>query len=244
MDEHEIHQLKDLSLQTRLTGDGTPLACIVIPARESYQRLAQSIQHTVYASSGVHLPIRLDTETSLEEIRQTNVITLGNLADNRLIETLYYRWYTLVDRSYPGAGGYVLHTVHDPWGTGKNVIVLGASDPEGMGKAAADFQQRLPSVSPITLDRLHHVTFGSSLQPVQDYLMRLIDEPLQGDWGFGLRGELIGLYGLYHFISGVDVFAERFREGLLKMVELAPEQTPEVQVHLRFFSKMILWDLV
>ncbi|MBI4550817.1 MAG: PQQ-like beta-propeller repeat protein [Candidatus Latescibacteria bacterium] len=244
MHDDEIRQLKDLSLHTRLTGDSAPLACIVIPSGEPYPRLAQAIQRTVRAASGVQLPIRFDTDMLPEEVRQTNVIVLGNLADNRLIETLYYQWYTLVDRSYPGPGGYVLHTIHDPWGTGRNVIIVGASDVEGIENAAAEFQQRLPSTKDITLDRLHHVTFGSSLQPVQDYLLHLIDQPLQGDWGFGLRGELIGLYGLYYLISGIDAFAERFREGLLTMVELAPEQTPEVQVHLRFFSKMILWDLL
>ena len=244
MQELPIQQLKNLSLKTELTGDGIPLTCLVIPSRAPYQDLARSIQKTVQACSGAQLPIRFDTEISPEEMRQTHVVALGNLADSRFIEILYYQWYTLVDRTYPGANGYVLHTVHDPWGTGKNVIVVGASDERGMEKAVAEFQRQLPVARTIALDRLHQVEFGANLQSLEDHLLRLADKPSEGDWGFGLQGKQIERCGLYYFISGLEVFAEWFREGFLSMAQAAPEQTPEIQVHLRFFTKVILWDLL
>jgi hypothetical protein len=70
------------------------------------------------------------------------LIVLGNFADNPTIERLYYHWYTIVDARFPGPGGYFLQTVHDPYGSGQNVVVVGASDDEGLARAATEFVAR------------------------------------------------------------------------------------------------------
>ena len=65
-----------------------------------------------------------------------NLIALGNRSTNALISALYDGFYTLLDLKYPGSGGHVVRTLHDPFATGHNAILVGGSDPEGVATAA------------------------------------------------------------------------------------------------------------
>ncbi len=72
---------------------------------------------------------------------QGTVIALGNMLDNELLTRLYWSRYCYEDAQFPGTDGYTVHTVFDPhhWGGGHNVVVLGASRPEQLGKAVDRF---------------------------------------------------------------------------------------------------------
>lgn len=54
-----------------------------------------------------------------------NQIALGNRSISRTIEHLYNLYYCLLDLKYPGPEGYVVRTLHSPFGDGKNVIFAG-----------------------------------------------------------------------------------------------------------------------
>jgi hypothetical protein len=73
------------------------------------------------------------------------VIALGNMLDNELLSRLYWNRYCYEDALFPGPDGYTVHTVYDPhpWGGGHNVIVLGASRPQQLGKAVERFLELL-----------------------------------------------------------------------------------------------------
>ena len=72
-----------------------------------------------------------------------HAVAVGNMLKNKLTERLYCLWYTFEDCWYPGSGGWVVRTVHDPWGTRKNVIVLAGSDDAGTAEAVEHFAQML-----------------------------------------------------------------------------------------------------
>lgn len=59
--------------------------------------------------------------------RPSSILAIGCLADNALIEGPYYRFRTIVDRWYPGVGGFAIQPVA-PAGEGEPaILVLGAS---------------------------------------------------------------------------------------------------------------------
>jgi hypothetical protein len=120
-------------------------AALVIPDRPAYLALAQRIQSAIHQQTGSQLPLYRDTQVDPWLPPPQNLILLGNLLENRLFAPLYARRKTFVDNRYPGKGGYVLQTVHDPWGSGCNVIVVGGSDSRGvaLGRGSSLVSARL-----------------------------------------------------------------------------------------------------
>ena len=119
------------------------LASIATPIDGSADSCAEEIARAVQEHCGVQLPIvRGD-----QPIKTQHVLALGCLANNPFIEALYLRWQTLVDRWYPGSGGYVLQTVARTQCLRGSALVLGGSDAQGVTAATAAF---LPILSAST----------------------------------------------------------------------------------------------
>jgi outer membrane protein assembly factor BamB len=73
------------------------------------------------------------------ELERQNLVLVGNAWNNRAIFRLYIRELALCDDRYPGPGGWIVRTVCSPWTAGSNAVIVGASDPDGLGGAAARF---------------------------------------------------------------------------------------------------------
>jgi len=118
-----ITKLKTLHLATPIVSDGQPLAKLVVPQGNAALRaVAEKIRQRVAEHTGAQLSI-VEASDSIDfrAPPETHLIAVGCFADNPLLRVLYYQFYTLVDRWYPGKGGYALHTVHDPWETAEQV---------------------------------------------------------------------------------------------------------------------------
>lgn len=59
------------------------------------------------------------------------------------MSSLYDLHFSLIDLEYPGASGYNVRSVHNPFGDGKNVILVGGSDATGVGRATDVFLEEL-----------------------------------------------------------------------------------------------------
>lgn len=129
-------ELRDLHRTTHLVSDGRATAAIVIPASGEYGDAADHIQAAIRESTGVDVPILDDGDTRASLPPAQNLIVLGNRSTNGTLSELYDRFYTLLDLKYPGRHGYVLRSVHNPFGNGYNVILVGGSDPVGVQRAA------------------------------------------------------------------------------------------------------------
>lgn len=150
-----IEHLKPLYPATPLVVDGVARAVIVRPASPEWAAAAAQVQAALAQRSGVQLPVLTDAEVvdsrrhlDLAALGGRQVIALGNMGRNRLLGVLWTGDYLFEDDAFPGAGGWVVRSIHDPFANGTNVIELGASTPSAV-LAAAD-------------QLLAHVTTGST----------------------------------------------------------------------------------
>ncbi|MCD6360512.1 MAG: VCBS repeat-containing protein, partial [Armatimonadetes bacterium] len=101
---------------------------------------------------GVALPVKPIDEATGEDLAARTCIIAGNLGTDALSMRLYARRLIYSDAAFPGAGGHELRTVHDPWGTGRNVIYLGGSDPEGVRAAGESLLAMIEPGGDVVLD--------------------------------------------------------------------------------------------
>jgi hypothetical protein len=163
----EITRLKNLHLETVLVRKGIPNAVIVVPKSGFLARQADTVAAAIKARTGCAVAIVSDATVPEEILKSRNVIALGNMATNRFIGHLYRQWQVILDLSYPGRGGYVVRTLHNPYGTGRNVVFLGSSDEAGVADAVAVFVKRLGTADngTLSLGRLMDIRLGQGMNP-------------------------------------------------------------------------------
>ncbi len=136
-------KLKDLCLTTHLVRDRKPTVSIVSPTSGAYDDQAAAIAQAIEEIAGVQPPIVGDDAPQASVPIAGNLIVLGNRSTNRTIEELYNRYFCLLNLRYPGKGGSVVRTLHNPFGGGHNVVFAGGSDVAGVEAAAAQLIARL-----------------------------------------------------------------------------------------------------
>jgi hypothetical protein len=135
----EVTQAKRLYRETPLVRDGRAEAVLVVPSGEPFDALSQQIQAAVKRATSVELPVLRPAEATPARLAGTQAVLLGNVCNNRAMQPLYGLLYTSVDDAYPSDDGYLVHTVHDPWGTGHNAVVVGAATAKGLARAVEAF---------------------------------------------------------------------------------------------------------
>ncbi|MCK4303311.1 MAG: hypothetical protein KAY24_03655, partial [Candidatus Eisenbacteria sp.] len=136
-------KLKALYLTTELVKQGKPNVTLITSASGVYDEQASRIQQIIETRSGVKVPIATDDSPAAAVPIQGNLIVLGNRSTNKTIGELYNRYYTLLDLRYPGPEGYVVRSLHNPFGDGRNVVFVGGSDAVGVGAAAEVFIEKV-----------------------------------------------------------------------------------------------------
>jgi outer membrane protein assembly factor BamB len=155
---------------TPLVAAGRAEALIVRPADPGYEAAARALADGLREAGGVEVPIetderaRADLPALLGEMKQTTVLLLGNVGNNRALLPLYSHAACYADAVFPGPGGYELRTVCDPWGTGKNVIAIGASDTAGAEAGVRALLARLQPGADLVLPRTVEVTLGAEAE--------------------------------------------------------------------------------
>lgn len=161
-----LERVKKLHPQTPLVSDGRALAIIVVGSSPVHAAQAQRIQRAL----GIPLDILeaadvVDADFRLKTAhRKTHHwVLLGDINSNPALVHLYAQRYVIVDAQFPGDGGFLLKTVSDPWGTGKNALVIGAGDDAGLS-AAVDKLLSLPEIAhakgSVTLPALAVLEYG------------------------------------------------------------------------------------
>ncbi|NIP23493.1 MAG: hypothetical protein GWN67_05125, partial [Phycisphaerae bacterium] len=140
-------KLKDLHITTELVSRGKPNITVIAPASGIYEKQATRIQKRITELTGVQVPVRFDDSPVGTVPIRGHLIVLGNRSTNRTIGELYNRYYTLLDLRYPGPGGYVVRTLHNPFGDGNNVIFVGGSDLLGVEAATDTLIAQLKRIS-------------------------------------------------------------------------------------------------
>ncbi len=205
---------RDLKINTVLVEAGRPRAVIVTPDTAEYRALAARINQVVEDKSGVILPVLRDSAYASVDHLNQHVILLGNRDVNRTAENLYNRFYTLIDAKYPGKGGAVVRSVHDPFGNGGNVITVAGSDFDGDQSAVEKFVAILDALvfsNHLTLGYLADITLGEGLIPPESAVEAKVWEnsPAAGDtdpYGWTQVSKNLALF----YMTGDEKFAREF----------------------------------
>ncbi|MFT5376647.1 MAG: hypothetical protein ACI906_003485 [Candidatus Latescibacterota bacterium] len=139
-------------------------ASIVTPVDGSANSCAEQIAHTLQAQYDLSLPVVCGNQP----IKTRHAIALGCLANNPFIEQLYLRWQTLVDRWYPGSGGYVVQTIARAPSIEGCALLLGGSDAQGVAAATAEFLPILSASANGELPWLLKVRLATGHKPLPE----------------------------------------------------------------------------
>lgn len=184
--------------------------------------------------------------------REKHVIACGNLANNRAIQRLYTARCCFVDTCFPGANGYLVKSISDPFGYGRNCIVAGASFDDGMETALEVFGDIVAGCSG-SLDRVHAASSGGNLPRLPDASEtdRMVRDDLK-IWGTGwsaspFRGGNLLSYLWYHYLTDHPVWARAAVEILKGSIEpWRAECRAHPEAYHCFFNLHLyihLWDL-
>lgn len=150
----DVKQAHKLTRETPLVAAGKPLAMIVAPAGQEWSAVAADVAATIKQASGTDLPIKAADQVTNAQMSEGAVILLGNVANNRAMLYPYSHLMTFADGVFPGAGGYELRSICDPWGKGSNMVIIGASDLAGAKAGVAAFKKLLKPAADLTLARV------------------------------------------------------------------------------------------
>jgi hypothetical protein len=159
--------LRRLDFDLALVKDGEANAIVVTPADGSLDSHARQIVACIRTRWGVTLDIVSDTAAT-QRAQKGHVLALGCLANNRLIASVYHRFNTLVDRWYPGAGGWVLQTILSPDRMGDHMLVVGGSDVDGVALATQKLLSELEDTSEGRLPWRLDVQLGDDHLPLPE----------------------------------------------------------------------------
>lgn len=258
----DIDRAKPLFLETPFVENGTATAVIITPERPAYLAQARKIQQAIFARTGVQLDLLYDTACDPWQPAATHQILLGNLMDNAVVAPLYHRNYIAADAHYPGIGGHVLRTVHDPWGTGCNVILAGGSDVAGVTTSVerllAALQQDesklwVPALldvdlTPEFLARFPELTAEPDAA-FREQEMAQAQEMLETGAHGGITDPL-GRAGFYYYVTGKTGWAELFKSLAFLMYEDFQKGREQyggawgMDADFRLSTMLPAWDLV
>ncbi|HCN06672.1 MAG TPA: hypothetical protein DIT01_01985 [Lentisphaeria bacterium] len=232
-----ITRLKPLHLETFLGNLQKPEACIV--AGDAYGELGKDLQQRIENATGIKLPLVSERKAMAGLGRQGNIIALGQFGNNKLIKHFYFRWYLVVDGMQPGAGGYVLQTVHNPDNLGINLLIAGGSDRAGVAKAADRLMANIEKYG-TTLPRLFEVEMGAGKAFVEERGKEALDPEREWPTYSQHAEEFLGEAAMLYVYTGDETYAALFKEHLIEWLERGDYYSATDD----FFRPMVSWDLV
>ncbi|MFO8081557.1 MAG: hypothetical protein R6V07_14810 [Armatimonadota bacterium] len=257
--------LKPLHLQTELVRDGK--ATVTIAASGRYYAQSHQIAAAIERITGVRPEIVRDTDDVAAvpadgEGLDRNFILLGNRSTNAMLEELYNRFYTLLDLRYPGEGGSVVRTCHNPFGDGHNLIYVGGSDDEGVASATETLVARLEDAGgrqgALTIDRLAEITPGEGVEFPRNPAEIEIWDASAGYRSVGYFGwNSISKHAAAYYMTGDEYHAREFIR-LAFPDDQAKEQIAEIDgerienkdnplggaYHYNAHMMILFWDLI
>ena len=232
---------------------GSPDCVIVCPAIPALRAAASDLADALEQRAGRRPGILPDTATP-GELGAGPVLVLGDITENRLARTLYLTAYDFADLAWPGAGGHVLRTVRDPFGTGAHAIIIAGSDADGAVAAARELAARVPA-SGLALPYTNVVKLGLYAEETRGWTENLLlpeapeevwrRKPLYGSWAFM---EKIGKAAVGYLRTGDERYLAAFRREfcflLTDTVYRNKTEGGRIMLHSLIDALLVPWDLV
>ena len=211
-----IEKVRELSRQTVLVDAGRAAGAILVPPGAAWRRLGEKIRAKVRSLSAAELPLVTD---AADVPKGASIVAVGPMTNNELVARLHFNRYVRVDAACPGAGGYVLWTVAEPYGLARkqNVLVVAGSDAAGDAAAVEAFCRLLACrARTVRVPQLHTVFPRRSIAPSGR------DVPRK-QWGYDWdRNRLAGFSKWYlskWLETGDLAAAELARKEILKVAD-------------------------
>ena len=221
--EQVIAKLKPLHRETPLVTASKANALIVIPDEgDEYRALGLQVKEAITKATGAALQMKTGAEMG-ENTPDQHVILLGNMDNNPFAQRLYWQRYIACDLDYPGPDGYVVRTACDPWGTGKNVIMLGGSDAAGVQRAVTAFLPRITKGKDLVVPLLLDIKLNG--------VETITEEKLEAEWDYYKKKYLdakslwygcerpVHRLGYDYYLTGVEEYAKIYNEVIKRWME-------------------------
>ena len=180
-----------------------------------------------------------DLKTKGDHFRRTNLIVLGNINSSRTVALLYGNRYCFVDGNYPGGDGFVVRTIHDPFGHGKNVVLLGGSSTRGIERAVEWLLPRLKGRD-ISLGRIVHVDGGVGRSSWEGMSAEEFEGRLARR---NIRYTITAGLDCYTTNAG-DLLIERFKRLFRACTEPCLKKPHDYHVTWRTGALVPVWDVI
>lgn len=138
----DIRALAPLHLETLLCADGAPAARIFTDGRSDLCDAAGAICQMLTELGAPAPPVHFADEFDLLDLAASHAIVLGGAHENSAAALLSDRGWLDADRRFPGPGGWVVRTVHNPAGLGHNILQI-VADTATQERALAALRERL-----------------------------------------------------------------------------------------------------
>lgn len=238
-----VTRLKDLHIQTTLASRGQARGVIVSPAHAGYDEVAKMIQSKIGGMAGVRLDITNPAGLSDDVLKGHNVILLGNAPDNEFVRRLVWeRW--IFDTWYPGDEGYVVRSIHNPFGHGKNIIFVGGENAATVRAAAVKFINMLKPADPLNVGWIMTFETDKRGETVTQATVKRCTEQAEKALGFKNGRGLISMAASMarrYYSTGQDSWAELFKVVMSKHQALGQ---PGMGTHMNVYAAMSQWEVI
>ncbi|MBM4046617.1 MAG: hypothetical protein FJ279_16015, partial [Planctomycetes bacterium] len=247
----KLDKVKPLCLMTKLLE-----AAVVVPPELKESAAGLLANPPLAGNKPAIWPPTLPLDSS------THWLLIGNLNNNPAFLRFYSHSCGQADAVFPGEGGYLIHTVHDPFGTGKNVVLVGATDAAG-AKRGCDELAAMLGAKP----ELGHAIKVAPSEDVRKRFGSLFREPSEPDIekaaagarsamdGGGARGivSTAAASGLNYSRTGLLGWAKRFKAMLFayedwvrdpKRIHGAHDGKWGMDVDFLTYELIPAWDIV
>ena len=225
---------------------------LVAPQGDEGMGAARRLQAGIAAAAGERLSIVPASALDDRAWTTHDLVVLGDLNSSAAAKRLYTRSHAFADGLFPGGDGYHVHTVADPFGSGRGCFVLGASTPGGVQRAIDAFCRAVGERGPAP-GRLSLLASGYVDVPVPDAadLARVQADChrrfLAGTGVLSVHRAIEA--GLLFQLTGDRAWAEHFRAILFDYMALAAEHGTYAFEHMLFIYSWIwklvaVWDLI
>lgn len=254
------HMTKNLFQNTVLFKAGIACIKIIAPGTGRYAEQADIVQQSIYNKTGLFVPIVSDSGLDISKASSGNFIVIGNRSTNNVISDLYDRFLLMTDVKYPGNGGYEVRSIHNPFGYGTNIILLGGSDDAGITSAANAFANIIDNTAfqggDLVLDWLMDVHLADASVPngidgIETWDMTPSHYPLYG-FGWNIISKNMAMYymtGNSNYAREVVRLANPDAQAIAVLEndgEIFPDPSKPVSsvYHYGAHYMILLWDLI
>ena len=239
----KITELKPLYTQTQLVEDGRAQAIIVAPSGKGYRSAAERIQKHIRNLTETELPIRSPADLTAQDLEHFNIILMGNAPDNDFVRRLVWeRW--LFDTWYPADESFVVRSIHNPFGYGKNVIFIGGENPTTVGLASERFLSILDPGDPLAVGWIMSFETDKRGKPVTEEMIKSYtdraDQALSFKNGRNLISSAASMAKRY-YDTGQEGWAELFKMTMRKHKAI---EEPGMGTHMNVYDTISQWELI